>query len=380
MIFRVLNTWEIAPGPFDSRPLQRSGFEPDSWTSQNSASALRSHPDAARPLVPMRELLVSSFPSGKPEEYRRVWEAQAELFMRWALSNRVKDGGDRLRRFVEAAGVRPTSEELFRLSFGMDYADAFDSLSDYLPLAVSDTLNMPSREDAPPQLMELRDATPAQIHRIKGEWARRTLRVIKEDYPRALPLYVEKTGKVLQGAYDRGERDPSLLASLALFRIDIGDVKGGQSILEQFPQAGASRPVAAISLANLHLLDALRQPKGPRGALGEEQAAGVLREISAVLQEPPPIEAAYVIAARVAEHLGRDPNDSERARLDEGARLFPRNSQLVIQSAAWDLRAGNAAGALSLTDLGMWEASDPSAREKLAVLNDLARKASLRPN
>ena len=55
-----------------------------------------------------------------------------------------------------------------------------DRLSDYLPAAVSKPL--PFAYEAVPAdsaPVELRDAKPEEIRGIKGEWARRTLRVVR---------------------------------------------------------------------------------------------------------------------------------------------------------------------------------------------------------
>ena len=54
----------------------------------------------------MRELFVPATPVGKSEKYRRVWEAQSELFVRWAFSENVDGGRERLRRFVAAAATQ----------------------------------------------------------------------------------------------------------------------------------------------------------------------------------------------------------------------------------------------------------------------------------
>jgi hypothetical protein len=361
-------------------PIANNGtedFEPDRWLSEDTARVLRSYGGAPRPLLPMRELLVPTIPAGKSEEYRHVWEAQSELFVRWAYSENVAEGRGRLRRFVAAAATQPITQDLFQSCFGMNFADARDALSDYLAPAVQKPLKVPWAPTAAPQPVEVREANPEEIHRIKGEWARRTLRIIKENYPQALPLYVEKTRRLLQRSYDHGERAPQLLASLGLFRIDTGDTTGGRGILDEHPEAVAARPMAGLARAQLQVLDALQKPAGPNGMLSEDQAARILGSVWATLQPTPPIEGAYMLAARVLKHLGRDPTDLERARLNEGARLFPRNPQLAIDCASWDLRAGDVFGAHTLIELALWESSDPSAREKLSILEDLARKASL---
>jgi hypothetical protein len=350
-------------------------FGPDPWLSDSDASSLARHPEGPRPLVPMRELFVPRYPYAKSDEYRRVWEAQAELFMRWALSGRIEGGQDRLRRFVEGATTQRTTEEFFFSCFGMDYADALDALSDYLPRAVGRQIFVASGTSGKIPKLELRAATASEVRGVKSEWSRRVLKAISEDNPQALPLFARKVRDTFEFDVAQGERGPDFLASLALFRIQYGDPRDGIRILEQNPGAAAARPVAQLELAQQHLLKALANPEGPKGSLGERQSSDLIREISLSLRAGP-IESAYRLAAKVCEHLGRDPTASERTLLADGARLFPRDSALVVQAAAWDLRAGNVAEATSLIEFGLWEGSDPAGREKLVVLDNLARQAS----
>lgn len=351
-----------------------ASFGPDPWLSDSDASALSRHPDGARPLIPLGELFDPRYPSSKSDEYRRVWEAQAELFIRWALSGRVDGEQERLQRFVRAATTRRTTEEFFYSCFGLDYADALDALSDFLPHAVGRPLFVPS--DAPPRPapLELRAATAGEVRRVKAEWSRRVLAAIKEDDPAAFSLFAVRVRDSFERAYSKGERDPDFLASLALFRIQYGNANDGFRLLEQYPGAAATRPIAQLELAQQHLLEALSKPAGAKGALSEEQASELMREISPTLRAIP-IESAYKLAAKVCEHLGRDPTPSERRILAAGARHFPRNSELVVQAAAWELRAGEATDAVKLIEFGLWECADTSSRKDLVVLDNLARQA-----
>jgi hypothetical protein len=351
---------------------QDSSFQVDPWLSPLSQSALRRHDDSPRPLLPMKELLVPAVAAGKPEIYRRVWESQAEVFVRWAFSDRVKDGRANLMKFSEAAATQPVTERLFQSFFGMRYSDARDELSDFLPAAVrKDQQFVSNARPADSAPVELREATPSEVHRIQGEWARRTLRVVQASYPAALPLYETEARKSLQGAYDHGERDPQFIASLGLFRLDTGDTIGGRLLMEKNPQAVAARPLASLELAKLNMDDALGNPLGKDSTLSEEQARTVLGEASKALERQPPLETAYTLAARVSKHLGRDPSDAERAFLNEGALLFPRNAQLVMESASWDLRANDLKSACKLIKLGEYEATDTATRDRFERLGSL---------
>ncbi len=375
MDFNQAPDTDLPRSELDRITVDGNTFGPDPWVSDSDASGLARHPDGPRPLVPMRELFVPRYPYPKSDEYRRVWEAQAELFIRWALSGRIEGGPDRLKRFVEGATTRRTTEEFFYSCFGMDYADALDALSDYLPRAVGRQIFVASGTGEKIPTLELRAATTSEVRGVKSEWSRRVLRAIKEDNPEALPLFAGKVRDTFEFDVAQGEHGTDFVASLALFRIQYGDSQEAIRLLEQDSGAAAARPVAQLELAQQHLLKALANPEGPRGSLGERQSSDLIREITLSLRAGP-IESAYKLAAKVCEHLGRDPTAPERTILADGARLFPRNSALVVQAAAWELRAGDVADATQLIELGLWEGSDPGGREKLVVLDNLARQAS----
>jgi hypothetical protein len=364
----------LAPG----NPWQDSEFQMDPWMSPAAAAALRESPRAPRPLLPMRELFVPVLAKDRSEEYRRVWESQAELFVRWAFSKGPTAGRDRLRKLVEAASTHPLTEAVFESCFEMSYSDARDRLSDYLPAAVSKPL--PFAYEAVPAdsaPVELRDAKPEEIRGIKGEWARRTLRVVRTNYPEGLPLYEAKARGLLQGAYDRGGRDPRLLASLALFRLDVGDANGARRLLEENPAAATARPLAGLELAKLRMKDATDGPAGQRGKLSEQQARMILGGLGASFWGPAPMEAACNLAARVCLRLAGDPTEEMRLRLNQGARLYPRNAQMLMECVAWDLRAGDFSAARGLIELGAYETSDEPTRQKFGLLEDLARATSI---
>jgi hypothetical protein len=380
MLFQNLERPTIALGAYMRyAPAPRHGFDSDPWISAESATALRANSGASRPLVPMGDLLVARVPAGRSEEYRRVWAAESELFVRFAVTNRVQDGQEKLRRLVAAASERPMTEALFRSCFDMGYADALEALNDYLPVAVGRAFEEEATDFPAGDPIDFQPATPRDIRRIKGEWARRALSVVRTAYPLALPLYVEEARKLLQGAYDAGERDPRLVASLALFRIENGDVKAGRALLESSPEVPSCRPAAGLALAELRLSEALKGPRGPDGTLGEDQASAVVAAVQLVRSHAPPLEEAYVAAARALEHLKREPTPEERALVEEGVRLFPRNPKLAVTNAAWSLRAGELDLAGRQVELGLWEVTEPSARKRLEELAEIIRSAPARP-
>jgi hypothetical protein len=350
----------------------RLEFRPDPWVSQEDADALQSEAHAPRTLLPMAELFAANRPAGKSVDYQRIWSAQAELFVRWAFSGHVLGGRQRLWRFAAASAAQPTTETLFQSFFGMNFSDARDALSDFLPEAVTRQVEGPAWKASSLAPVKTREALPGEIRRIRGEWARRARGALA--VPGAEHLYTEEARRLLEGAFAEGDRDPSLLASLALFRSETGAAAEGLRILKDSPEACAARPLASLELARLRLEDALRLPGGPRGALSADQAAGVLDPLSRALAPGSPIEAAYLLAARTIEHLGRVPSVPERHILDRGARLYPRDSEFVIRCASLILQGGDFDSAREVVELGLWECTDAAERTKLLQLEVLARE------
>jgi hypothetical protein len=262
----------------------------------------------------------------------------------------------------------------------MGYSDARDSLSDFLPEAVRNGQRFRFNEKtADRSQVVLREATSMEVHRMKGEWARRALRIVKANFPEAFPVYAAEASRLLEGPYNRGERDPQLIASLGLLRLDLGDMEGGRRLLEENPAAEAARPLAGVELANLRLAAALGVEPG-KILISDDQAHTILDGLSGAFASQPPIEAAYAVAARLSKHLGRDPTGPERAHLDSGARFFPRNSQAVMECISWDLRANDAASARRLAELGEYEAADAPTLAKFYILDSLILTASASRN
>jgi len=311
----------------------QSEFSPESWVSESCTEMLRSEPNAVRALLPLRELFAPKLPAAATQEYRRIWAGEAELFLRWALSDELLDGRNRLWRFADLAASQPVTEALFQQCFGLDFAEGRDALSDFLVTAVGNDLRW--RAAAVPAMPhpEFRTASPAEIHRVQGEWSRRVLRLVASRFPALLPLYTGHAQRILQGSYDHGERDGRLLTSLGLLRAQLGDEAGARGVLEQAIAAGVQRPLGLLTLARLRYVQALNHPEGAAGHFTETQAQSILGLVDAALRQGPPLVEAYVVAANVAAQLGRLPTAAERRRLNRGAALFPGNSTVVLAAA-----------------------------------------------
>jgi hypothetical protein len=343
-------------------------FAPDDWLSPESAEAAhRGGADAFRATLPLAELFRGQLPAppgdAAAREQSKLWLAEAELFVRWSIdgpAHRQYQARAALWKFAEAASHAPVTEDLFRQCFGMGYSDARDEMSDYLARAVRRPVEVDL--DSEPALPELRlgVASPADIHRIKGDFARRTLRLVRESHPALLPIYVRQAREVLQGAYDEGERDPRLVADLGLLCREAGSIPEAGRYLEEGFRTGTMRPNALAELARLRLATYLEAAR--EGSRRPPLAAveSILAPIRAARRLQPPQLLAYLV---VADLCGLDPAQArpeERALLAEGADYFPSSTSLILAAVRQDGAFGDRARALRLADLGLWMGTDPA--------------------
>jgi hypothetical protein len=343
-------------------------FGPDSWLSPTADEALRQNLSAPRPLLKMEELLVANAPRDRGEDYRRIWEAQAELFVRWALCG-SSEGRDAFWHFADLCAREPVTEAVFTRCLGLDYLDARDALSDLLPFAAGTAVRwaVPPLRRVP--RLSIRDATEAEVRRIRGDWTRRSLKIVRGSFPELAPAYASQARTAFLRAYDSGDRDPRLIAAMGLLEFDTGDLNGARARFEQVRAAhGVLQPYALAELTRIRLDEALTHPGGPNGTLGQSQMDSVLGPVDDARRLQPALRETYLLAARACNHLARNLTPHEREILNEGAWLFARESGLVLEAALWDARSGDRAQARQLADLGLYYASEPEWRQKFAAL------------
>jgi hypothetical protein len=197
-----------------------------------------------------------------------------------------------------------------------------------------------------PTPLELREATQAEIGRIKGE----TLR---------LAGHPEESREALIVPYLRHDRDPGLLASLGLLESIEGRPERARKFLEVAAKMGAVRPRAYVELAHLRLDEALDAPAAPGGRLSAGQAARVLEPLYIARAQPPQMEEVYSMIGYTWMQSAVPPSPGHLEVLLEGAARFPRNTQIVMQAAELYARHGNPDTAAVLVKLGIRLARDP---------------------
>lgn len=284
---------------------------PDTLLTTEDWRAVRFDAEAPRPLLPIEELLKGPPLVEKDIRYRRLWRAESELFVRWALFGREGNGAEKFWKFARESARQGVSESLFKSCFGLDYADCRDALSDYLPLATRKPVNW----SAPvPEVSKLwfRSAKSGEIDWIKGEWNRLILPSVKRDFPTMLPVYQQQALTVLSRAQEHTVDKARTLSSLGLLRVKMGEKEEAMKALDEAAVAGSKRPLVLTELARLRLDYYLRKKREPDPKLTEDEATKVLSLLNLARKSSPRIQGRGSVAQTLFQHLNRLPTPEER--------------------------------------------------------------------
>ena len=349
----------------------RLTLEPMEWISEQHTEALKKDPKTAPPVGPLADFFSYRLgPRDQPNtvDPLKLWQAQAVLFVRWGLE---ADKGSRraaLRRFVERSAFEGSGEDLFRECFGLGFAEAQAELTKYLPTSVRRSAYFRPEKYRTLAPLPLRNATDGQIARLKGDWERLEIPFVKAISAELAPKYLEQARRTLRRGYERGERDPRLLAVLGLCECDAGDDAAAREYLEAGSRIGPMRPRAQYELARLRLAEFRAQPAGRAGAISVTQTVEVLRPLFAARADQPPLPEVYEMIAETWRVSESKPKRGHLAVIDEGVRLFPRRAELVLRGAELNLLHGYADEAAVLIGIGLRVVEDDAARTRLAAL------------
>jgi hypothetical protein len=339
------------------------------WLSPGETMALATDADRPRTLLPMGEFFARRRSKAEtPGELDRVWRAQAALFVRWATVENNGANKEALWRFADRLETAAPSEALFREHFGLGYSDARDQLSDYLGTAAQERTLLPV-PPTPRQRLRFRAATDLEIARIRGEWERMEIAYVHARSPAYVDKYVEQARRTLGRAYERGERDPRLLATLGLTEIDAGNPANARLFLEAATQGNVVRPRAYYELARLRY-EAFLGDTGPEKKLSAGQAADIMVPLLALRRQEPPLAQTYALMTNVLSRSVTPPTAEQLAMLHEGAKKFPQISELMVRVIYFHVHGGQPNAADALIELALNHAPDAEMRAKLEQVRD----------
>jgi hypothetical protein len=339
------------------------------WPAESGVALLRGGAGANRAPLPLAQFFAGDLPAGDPagEERLALWQAQAALFVRWGVGGRGAPRREAWEKFVARAAVEPVTEALVRECFGLDFAAVEKALAACLPAAMNDPLELRPARRRPPEF-SLRPAGEAEIARLKGDWERLEIGYVKARFPALAPKYVEQARRTLRRAYDRGSRDPRLLAVMGLCEVDAGSDGTARVWLEAAAGAPALRPRAAYELARLRFAAARAPGDGAPPVLAPEQVAAVLAPLAVARAGLPPLPEVFELLAAVRAAAAAAPTREQLAELEAGVRLFPRRPGLAAGTAELALRHGFVDTARWVIALGLTLAPDPATRARFEAL------------
>lgn len=348
------------------------------WVDGGESDALADDPARPRALLPAAELFANDAQRAAENRHPRrqaVRAATQELFVRWAL---VTGEATRtaLWQFAKRAAAGPVAEADFEACFGFDYADLRDRLSDYLPRAVTEMAWIDPGKRRPLPRFEVERATPNEIARVRGEWERLAIGHVQRRLPQVLEPYIAQARRTLRRAYDAGDRDPRLLATMGLCEIDAGNPAEAGRWLEQALATGVVRPRVAYELAWIRWAD-LRRGAPDKRTFTFGELAPVLDPLRRSLAQPPPLAEAFELLGEVWAHCELGPNAAERAELENGARLFAARATVGLAAARALARHGHRAEASAVLAAGAGAWADTATRTQIEALRaELAAGAS----
>jgi hypothetical protein len=266
-------------------------------------------------------------------------------------------------RFAVRASRGPLNERLFRECFGMGYADFLPILWKYTGWNDDRGFEVNGKKGGKPEPMPraaLRKATDGEVGRIRGE----TLRMAGR---------MEEAHLALIAPYQRGSRDPQLLASLGLQEMAVGQTGRALKFLEAATSAHTTRARAWAALGQLRLEGALVHPGGNGGRLSVEQLQTILAPLFAARKLSPALPEVYLSIAAAWAHSPARPTPGHLRAVDEGAVFFPYDAELICRDAQLQAQFGYMDQAKALCQLGLEYAGNESDRSRIA---ELARSLS----
>jgi hypothetical protein len=349
-------------------------LDPFVWISAAESAGVRGYPAAAAALPPLEDLFGTRHPPAGPpeavERYRRAWISEAALFVRWGLDGQPPGAPPAFWTFVDRAAAGPVTESACQQSFGLSYAQLHETLARYLVKGALRHVVLPQAAPAAAPLA-LRDATNLEIARIKGNWERLETTYVKQSYPALSDQYLAQARRSLRRAYDHGERDPRLLATMGLCECDAGDDAAALPFLTAATQARVVRPRAYFELGRILYERASAQPAGPKRRLGVDQTAAILAPLAVMRQQDPPLPGGFALLGNVWLHSAATPTPADLAPLAEGVRLFPRYTDLAYVAALLEIRWGESAAAAGTIARGLENADNDASRDRLRQLRVL---------
>jgi len=318
-----------------------------------------------RALMPMEKLFAVAHDSSEATNVlgNNRWAKQCYAFVHMCLYGQKGKFQKAFATFLQRSAREPITEAMFKECFGQTFKQMLMTIRLYCDFTVYEHKYFKSKEDIiiPPPPLALREATQSEIGRIKGE---------------ALVLagHTAKARSELIAPYQRGERDPNLLAALGLYERSAGEDERARKFLEAAFAGKSKRPDACIELARMRQAEAIAKPGAADGRLSVAQVQGILAPLRLARDQPPPMPALYELAGDTWLRSAVRPTPDDAKLLLEGALRFPQRMRFVYQASVAAVETNDVKSAHLLADHGLRHAPDERTKQGFVEL-----KAQLPP-
>ncbi len=367
---------------------------PFTWISEEETKKIRTGreffgPQGLDASVLMSDVLNREVPKGNADA--EVWMSRATLFVRWAidgehrprsnwlpnfLSHGLADALDEpfeidgtncphpeaFWKFVARSCKEPVTEAIFRECFGSGYADIAGQLAHYLPVAIKTPIDLQTESGAGEAAPLLRNATRTEITRITADWERLAVGGMKGEYQSYTSNFAKEA---LTQAYNRGARDPRLLAVLGLFCHDTGDDLKAKGFLETATRAGVVGPRAYFELAQIRYE---QTRNSDNSAFSTAEADNIIKPLEAGHSQSPPLRESYDLAVKVLSNTDGTVTREQLALLDSGLQYFPRDMDLRFRIASLEAKLPTGAEASAVAHEGALLSLTPEDRDRFSKL------------
>ena len=296
------------------------------------------------------------------------WAKQAYAFVHMCLYGYHGKYQKAFTTFIQRSTREPVTEAMFKECFNLTYSKMLMEIRSYCDFTVYESKYYKSKEDViiPPPPLNLREATQAEIGRIKGE------ALVLAHHPKEARVE-------LFAPYQRGERDPNLLAAIGLYDRANGEPERARKFLEAAVAGKATRPDAHLEVARYRYADALAKPAAAEGRFTPAQVAAIMEPLGTARKQPPPMPAVYDLAGDTLTRAAEKPRRDDVLMLVEGAQLFPTRLKLVYQASLFANEIGELQAAHALADHGAKYAPDAAVKKRFADLKSTFPPAPPQP-
>jgi len=288
------------------------------------------------------------------------WDIQCYAFVHYCLYKHRTKLREGFVKFLAAACRGPVDETIFKQCFNMSYKDMENALWGYSNYTDYDAPWYKFIDDPWPKDVIVRQATEAEVGRIKGETF-------------ALAGNKFAAQQELLAPYIRKNTDPQLLGALGLLLLANENPEKARKVLEAAFEGGDTRARVCIALANLRMASALMEEKklhGEDAKLTADEVNAVMRPLNIALQQKPVLSAAYLLLADVWKNSAAAPTTEQFNVLFAGVRVFPYNMELIYRITNLMADNGRRAEAAGIAEQGLRLSRSSQDKRRFAALQE----------